>query len=237
MQSPLLAHTAGTGTDRFALQNPQLLRVTLDGRSEVLARTGAMVAHVGKVDFTGWTPPSGNRRGNRNGGGNAGNRQRDAGALDLMRCTGTGTVYLANLAQHLHVLQLSQERLVVTNSYVLALDTTLDWHTVAIENGDRIAGVGSRCLEVSGTGGLVLMTSGRPLVMPVEPGRYVYGDADAVVGWSSGLEVQLQAQSTNTEAWRRRGTATEGWELAFTGSGFVIVQPSELLPPQRVPRG
>ena len=238
MQSPLLAHTAGTGTDRFALQNPQLLRVTLDGRSEVLARSGAMVAHVGRVDFTGWTPPSGNsRRGGSGNGRQGANRRRDAGVLDLMRCSGTGTVYLANLAQHLHVLQLNQERLVVTNSYVLALDTTLDWHTVAIENGDRIAGVGSRCLEVSGTGGLVLMTSGRPLVMPVEPGRYVYGDADAVVGWSSGLEVQLQAQSTNTEAWRRRGTATEGWELAFTGRGYVVVQPSELLPPQRVPRG
>ncbi|WP_431680350.1 AIM24 family protein [Kitasatospora sp. KL5] len=230
MQSPLLSHTAGTGTDRFALQNPQLLRVTLDGRSEVLARSGAMVAHVGRLDFTGWTPPSGGRRANNN-------RRRDAGVLDLMRCSGTGTVYLANLAQHLHVLKLDQERLVVTNSYVLALDTTLDWHTVAIENGDRIAGVGSRCLEFSGSGSLVLMTSGRPLVLPVEPGSYVYGDADAVVGWSSGLDVQLQAQSSNTEAWRRRGTATEGWELAFTGRGYVVVQPSELLPPQRVPRG
>ncbi|GJF29938.1 hypothetical protein KNE206_26380 [Kitasatospora sp. NE20-6] len=227
MQSPLLAHTAGTGTDRFALQNPQMLRVSLDGQSKVLARSGAMVAHVGKVAFTSWSPQTGNRRGPR----------RDAGVLDMMSCSGTGTVYLANLAQHLHVLSLRDERLVVTNSYVLALDTSLAWHTVAIENGDRIAGVGSRCLEFSGTGSLVLMTSGRPLVLPVEPGRYVYGDADAVVGWSSGLEVQLQAQSSNTEAWRRRGTATEGWELAFTGRGHVIVQPSELLPPRRVPRG
>ncbi|WP_405011672.1 AIM24 family protein [Kitasatospora sp. NBC_01539] len=227
MQSPLLAHTAGTGTDRFALQNPQMLRVSLDGQSKVLARSGAMVAHVGKVAFTSWSPQTGNRRGPR----------RDAGVLDMMSCSGTGTVYLANLAQHLHVLSLRDERLVVTNSYVLALDTSLAWHTVAIENGDRIAGVGSRCLEFSGSGSLVLMTSGRPLVLPVEPGRYVYGDADAVVGWSSGLEVQLQAQSSNTEAWRRRGTATEGWELAFTGRGHVIVQPSELLPPRRVPRG
>lgn len=227
MQSPLLAHTAVAGADRFALQNPQMLRVALDGRTDVLARSGAMVAHVGKVSFTGWTPPSQNRR----------NQRRDAGVLDLMRCSGTGTVYLASLAQHLHVLHLDQERLVVANSYVLALDSALSWQTVAIDNGDRVAGVGTRCLEFSGSGGLVLMTSGRPLVLPVEPGRYVYGDADAVVGWSSGLEVQLQAQSSNTEAWRRRGTATEGWEMAFTGRGHVIVQPSELLPPRRVPRG
>ncbi|MFJ9521718.1 AIM24 family protein [Kitasatospora sp. NPDC101801] len=227
MQSPLLAHTAGTSTDRFGLQNPQLLRVVLDGTSEVLARSGAMVAHVGRIAYAAWTPPSGNRR----------SRRREADVLDLMHCSGTGTAYLANLAQHLHVLALNGEKMVITNTYVLALDATLNWHAVAVENGDRIAGVGSRALEFSGTGSLVLMTSGRPLVLPVEPGQYVYGDADAVVGWSSGLEVQLQAQSSNTEAWRRRGTATEGWELSFTGQGYVIVQPNELLPPQRVPRG
>jgi uncharacterized protein (AIM24 family) len=228
VQSPLLAHTAGTGTDRFGLQNPQLLRIVLDGSSDVLARTGAMVAHVGKVSFAPWTP--GNSRQRRE-------RRQAADVLDLMRCSGTGTAYLANLAQHLHVLPLNGEPMVITNTYVLALDATLQWQAVSIENGDRIAGVGSRALEFTGTGNVVLMTSGRPLVLPVEPGKYVYGDADAVVGWSSGLEVQLMAQSSNTEAWRRRGTATEGWELSFTGQGYVIVQPSEMLPPQRVPRG
>lgn len=61
MQSSLLDHTALTGEDRFALQNPQLLRVVLDGRAEVLARSGAMVAHTGRVQFTASTPPG--RRG------------------------------------------------------------------------------------------------------------------------------------------------------------------------------
>ncbi|MGW6917468.1 AIM24 family protein [Kitasatospora sp. NPDC054939] len=227
MQSPLLSHTALTGDERFALQNPQLLRVALDGRAEVLARSGAMVAHTGRVQFTGWSPSGGRGRGNRQSG--------RPDALDLMRCSGTGTVYLANLAQHLHILDLQRERLTVTSSYVLAMDTGISWQVVNIEGGERITGVGTYSLELSGSGTLVVMTSGKPLVMPVEPGQYVYADADAVVGWSSALEVQLQAQSTNTEAWRRRGTATEGWELAFTGRGFVVVQPSELLPPQRVP--
>jgi len=225
VQSTLLDHTAHTGTERYVLQNPQLLRVLLDGGHDVLARTGAMVAHVGRVGFTSWAPSAGRNQ----------RRNQAPDVLDLMRCSGTGTVYLANLAQHLHVLPLAGEKLTVTSSYVLALDTTLHWRAVNIENGERISGVGTRSLEVSGTGTLVLMTSGRPLVMPVQPGQYVYGDADAVVGWSSGLEVQLQAQSSNTEAWRRRGTATEGWELAFTGSGYVIVQPSEQLPPRRIP--
>ncbi|WP_354642241.1 AIM24 family protein [Kitasatospora camelliae] len=230
MQSTLLSHTAVEGTDRYTLQNPQMLRVALNGRSEVLARSGAMVAHTGRMSFTGWRPPT-QQNNRRNQPGGQPRQARDV--LDLMRCSGTGTVYLANLAQHLHILDLSGEGLVVNSGYVLALDATLSWRAVNIENGERIAGVGGRSLEFTGSGHLVLMTSGRPLVMRVQPGQFVYGDADAVVGWSSGLEVQLQAQSSNTEAWRRRGTATEGWELAFTGEGYVLVQPSELLPPRR----
>ncbi|MEV0534226.1 AIM24 family protein [Kitasatospora sp. NPDC050463] len=238
MHSPLLDHTALAGEERFALQNPQLLRVALDGRAEVLARSGAMVAHTGRVQFTGWTEP-GRRSRNRQQPPHPPQQHRQARpqppALDLMRCAGTGTVYLANLAQHLHILELRRERLTITSSYVLALDTTIEWRAVDIEGGERISGVGRHSLELSGSGTLVVMTSGLPLVMPVRAGEYVYADADAVVGWSSALDVQLQAQSSNTEAWRRRGTATEGWELSFTGDGFVIVQPSELLPPQRVP--
>ncbi|WP_406193678.1 AIM24 family protein [Kitasatospora sp. NBC_01560] len=249
MHSSLLDHTALAGDERFALQNPQLLRVALDGRAEVLARSGAMVAHTGRVQFTGWTPPGRRGRGRANRPQQQGSHQQPgphqqwpgqpghqpAPALDLMRCAGTGTVYLANLAQHLHILELRRDRLTITSNYVLALDTTIDWQAVGIEGGERITGVGRNSLELSGSGTLVVMTSGRPLVMPVRAGEYVYADADAVVGWSSALEVQLQAQSANTEAWRRRGTATEGWELSFTGDGFVIVQPSELLPPQRLP--
>ncbi|MCG6499307.1 AIM24 family protein [Kitasatospora sp. A2-31] len=229
MHSPLLDHTALTGDERFALQNPQLLRVVLDGRAEVLARTGAMVAHTGRVRFTAWRPPRGQR--NQQGG-----PAQPPPAMDLMRCTGTGTVYLANLAQHLHVLDLRGDRLTITSAYVLAFDAGITWRTVAVEGGERISGIGNHSLELSGNGRLVVMTSGRPLVMPVRAGEYVYADADAVVGWSSALEVQLQAQSANTEAWRRHGTATEGWELSFTGDGFVLVQPSELRPPQRLPR-
>jgi uncharacterized protein (AIM24 family) len=227
VQSPLFGNTEALTEDRYSLQNPQLLRVRLDGSAEVLARTGSMVAHTGKVAFTGWTPPGGGRQSNR--------RREDPTALELMRCTGNGTVYLANLAQHLHILDLQSERLTVTSAYVLALDSSIGWRVVNVEGGRHITGVGSYSLELSGTGKLVLMTSGQPLVMRVQPGAYCFADADAVVAWSSALEVQLQAQSTNTEAWRRRGTATEGWEMSFIGTGYVVVQPSELLPPRRFP--
>ncbi|MFJ6212898.1 AIM24 family protein [Streptomyces sp. NPDC092296] len=224
MQSPLFGHTETQAVGRYALQNPQLLRVRVDGSGDVLARSGAMVAYTGKVAFTSWSPAGRrNRRGN------------DPTTLELMRCDGDGTVYLANLAQHLHILELQREQLTITSSYVLAMDSSLRWQVVGVQGGEHISGVGSRSLELTGSGTLVLMTSGQPLVMRVRPGAYCFADADAVVAWSSGLEVQLQAQSRNTEVWRRRGTATEGWEMAFSGTGYVVVQPSELLPPRRIP--
>ena len=42
----------------------------------------------------------------------------------------------------------------------------------------------------------------------------------------------MQAQTHSSGVWRRRGNTGEGWELSFMGSGFALVQPSELLPPQ-----
>ena len=70
--------------------------------------------------------------------------------------------------------------------------------------------------------------------MPARIGAY---DADAIVAWSTSLRVQMQAQTHSSGVWRRRGNTGEGWELSFMGSGFALVQPSELLPPQNAQIG
>jgi uncharacterized protein (AIM24 family) len=76
-----------------------------------------------------------------------------------------------------------------------------------------------------------------PLMMQVTPDKYVNCDADAIVAWSTGLRVQMQAQTHSSGVWRRRGNTGEGWELSFLGQGFALVQPSELLPPQNAAIG
>ena len=49
MRSELFGANLEAGTqDRFALQNPRLLRIGLDG--EVMARQGSMVAYQGQLD-------------------------------------------------------------------------------------------------------------------------------------------------------------------------------------------
>ena len=38
MQSPLFAHTEQQTQERYTVQNPQMLRVTLEGHDDILAR-------------------------------------------------------------------------------------------------------------------------------------------------------------------------------------------------------
>ncbi|MEV5375457.1 AIM24 family protein [Streptosporangium nondiastaticum] len=222
MQSPLFGFTEAQTQDRYALQNPQMLRVSLTGHDDVLARKGSMVAYQGLIEFDGEYQTRGQQH----------SRARTGEGLDLMRCSGQGTVYFANLAQHVHVVDVDRDGLTVDGAYVLALDSTLHWETIAVDSQYGISGTGSYQLNISGQGKVALMTSGQPLMLQVTPDRFVSADADAVIAWSTSLRVQMQAQTSSSGVWRRRGSTGEGWELNFAGNGYALVQPSELLPPQ-----
>ncbi|WP_175412218.1 AIM24 family protein [Streptomyces sp. TRM64462] len=227
MQSPLFGYTEQQSQDRYTVQNPQLLRVALTGHDDVLARKGAMVAYQGLMDFDGEYQTQSQRRA----------RAHTGEGLDLMRCSGQGTVYLANLAQYIHVVDVDQEGLTVDSSYVLALDSALHTEVIAVDSQYGISGSGKYQLNISGRGKVALMTSGQPLMMQVTPDKYVNVDADAIVAWSSSLRVQMQAQTHASNIRRRRGNTGEGWELNFLGQGFALVQPSEVMPPQNVQIG
>ncbi|AJF67179.1 AIM24 family protein [Streptomyces vietnamensis] len=227
MQSPLFNHAEQQSQERYVIQNPQLLRVSLTGQDDVLARKGAMVAYQGLIDFDGEYQTPNQRRA----------RARTGEGLDLMRCSGQGTVYFANLAQHVHIVEVEQDGLTVDSAYVLALDSTLHTEVIAVDSQYGVSGTGKYQLNISGRGKVALMTSGQPLMMQVTPEKYVSVDADAIVAWSTGLRVQMQAQTTNSSVMRRRGNTGEGWELSFLGQGFALVQPSEVMPPQNAAIG
>lgn len=222
MQSSLFAHTEQQTQERYTVQNPQLLRVALEGHDDILARKGAMVAYQGLVEFDAEYQSQGNQRAPAHTGE----------GLDLMRCHGQGTVYLANLAQYIHVVDVDQDGLTVDSSYVLALDSSLTHQVIAVDSQYGISGSGKYQLNITGRGKVALMTSGQPLMLQVTPDQYVNADADAIVAWSNGLRVQMQAQTHSSGVWRRRGNTGEGWELSFMGQGYALVQPSEMLPPQ-----
>lgn len=227
MQSPIFTYNEQQTQERWSLQNQQMLRVVLEGHDDVLARKGTMVAYQGLVEFDAEYQTNSQRR----------SRARTGEGLDLMRCHGQGTVYFANLAQRVHVVDVDQEGLTVDSSYVLAMDSSLHHEVIAVDSLYGISGSGKYQLNITGRGKVALMTSGMPLMMHVTPDRYVNCDADAIVAWSTGLRVQMQAQTHSSGVWRRRGSTGEGWELSFMGQGFILVQPSELLPPQNAQIG
>lgn len=222
MQSPLFSYTEQQSQERYSAQNPQLLRVVLTGHDDILARKGSMVAYQGLMEFDGEYRSSGNQRARAHAGE----------GLDLMRVSGQGTVYLANLAQYVHVVDVDRDGLTVDGGYVLAMDSSLHYEVLAVDSQYGVSGTGKYQLNITGTGKVVLMTSGQPLMLQVTPDKYVNADADAIVAWSTSLRVQMQAQTHSTGVWRRRGNTGEGWELSFLGQGFALVQPSEVLPPQ-----
>ncbi|MFD5638594.1 AIM24 family protein [Streptomyces sp. NPDC127077] len=227
MQSPLFGYNEQQTQDRYSLQNSQMLRIVLEGHDDILARKGTMVAYQGLVEFDAEYQNNSQHRA----------RAYTGEGLDLMRCHGQGTVYLANLGQHVHILDVDQDGLTVDSSYVLAMDSGLHHEVIAVDSQYGISGSGKYQLNITGRGKVALVTSGMPLMMQVTPDKYVNCDADAIVACSTGLRVQMQAQTHSSGVWRRRGNTGEGWELSFMGSGYALVQPSELLPPQNAAIG
>jgi uncharacterized protein (AIM24 family) len=223
-QNSLLANAEVQSNNKFTLQNGKMLKAVLgqqSGMTEFLARKGAMVAYQGAVNFDsqyqGW--------------GAHIMRSITGEGLNLMKVSGSGTVFLANQASDIHVLDLTGDGLTVDGNNVLAFESGLRWDIVRIDSQVQVAGAGSYNVELTGRGQVAVTTNGAPLVMRVTPQNYYFADADAVIAWSSNLQVQMQAAVTSSSVWRPRGNTGEGWQMQFSGEGLVVVQPAELMPP------
>jgi uncharacterized protein (AIM24 family) len=222
--SSLLSNPEVQTSERFALQNGKMLKVTLgqaSGMRECYARKGAMVCYQGQATFDtqyqGW--------------GEHFARGMTGEGMNLMKVAGNGTVFLANQAQDIHILDIVGDGLTIAGNNVLAFETSMRWNIVRIDTQVEISGVGNYQIELSGRGKVAITTTGAPLVMQVTPQNYYFADSDAVVAWSSSLDVQMQAQVTSSSVWRPRQSTGESWQMQFSGQGYAIVQPCELMPP------
>lgn len=222
--SSLLSNSEVAGTDKFVLQNGKMLKATLGQQTqmtEFFARKGAMIAYQGGINFDG----------QYQGWGAHIARQFTGEGLNLMRVSGSGTVFLANQAQDIHVLDLTGDALTVDGNNLLAFENSLRWDIVRIESQVQVAGAGGYNIELNGRGKCAITTTGAPLVMKVTPNNYYFADADAVIAWTSNLQVSMQAAVTSSSVWRPRGNTGESWQMQFSGEGLVVVQPAELMPP------
>lgn len=79
---------------------------------------------------------------------------------------------------------------------------------------------------ISGTGWVAITSRGTPIVVDCGRGEdETYVDPDALVAWSPNLKVKGK-RSFKASSLIGRGSG-EAFQMAFSGQGIVVVQPSE----------
>jgi uncharacterized protein (AIM24 family) len=201
---------------RFALQNSQMLRVSLGG--DVLSVKGAMVAYQGSVRF------------DHEKAGSVGKllkKMVTSEDMPLMRVSGEGEVFFANEAGYVYLIDLAGDGISVNGRNLLAFEASLTWDINRVKGAGMMAG-GLFNTTVSGTGTVALCTVGHPVVLDCSQ-QPTYVDVQACVAWSSTL-VPNVVSSMNMRSMLRGGSG-EAFQYAFHGPGFVVVQPHEWTPP------
>ena len=215
MQSTLDSFQETQSTESFTLQNSKLLKVSLD-QITIQAKLGSMVAYQGDVRFE------------HAGSGGMGRLLKKAVTGEgtrLMKVEGTGEVFLADQAQDVHLLKLENDRITCNGANVLAFDAGIDWDIKRVEGGVAGAMAGGLFnMELSGTGWVALVSDGPPVLLNTG-GAPTFADAQAAITWSSGVQTQVKVDA-NLKTLVGRGSG-ETVQMAFTGEGWVLVQPSE----------
>jgi uncharacterized protein (AIM24 family) len=198
----------------FTPQGPYALKVELSETS-VMARNGGMVAYQGDVRF-------------EHKGGGIGRMLKKAASgedLRLMKCTGSGELFLAHQAMLVHVLRLENESLTVNGKNILAFEDQIEWDVTRVKGGaaGMLAG-GLFNITMHGTGLVALCSDGQPIKLDVGEAP-TFGDPQAAIAWSGGVTTTLK---TDVQAKSLIGLGSgESIQLGFQGSGWVLIQPSE----------
>ncbi len=200
------------GEGRFALQNSQLLRVSLG--PDVLAVKGAMVAYQGQIRFD---------HEKAGGIGKLLKKVVTSEDMPLMRVSGTGEVFFANEAGYVYLIDLAGDGISVNGRNLLAFDASLEWDINRVKGAGVMAG-GLFNTTVTGTGTAALCTGGKPVVLDCSQ-QPTYVDVQAAVAWSSNLAPKV-VSSMNFKSMLRGGSG-EAFQYSFHGPGFVVVQPQE----------
>ena len=215
MQTTLGQYNEVESQQAFTLQNSKLLKVSLQGMT-VQSKLGAMVAYQGDVTFE------------HAGSGGMGRMLKKAvtgEGTQLMKITGTGEVFFADTAQDIHLIYLENDSITVNGPNLLAFDSTIDWDINRIQGGGAGAMAGGLFnMSLKGTGWVAILSDGPPVLLNVASAP-TFADAQAAVTWSSGVSVGLKTDFKMKNL-IGRGSG-ESLQLAFSGQGWVLVQPSE----------
>lgn len=204
-----------TGQDPFTLQNKKLLKVFLH-YGPIRARVGSMVAYQGDARFQALGA----------GGASKWLKQKMTGeGVPLMEVTGAGEVFLADAAKDIQVFYLENDTVSVNGANILAFSASIEADIERVSGG--VAGSVSGGLYntiLRGSGYVAVTTHGEPIVLDVASAP-TFGDGNAVVLWTGGVQMNLKTDVTYKD-FLGKGSG-EAIQMAFSGTGWVMVQPSE----------
>lgn len=208
-------YTETTGQDPFTKQNSKMLKVFLQ-YGPIKARLGSMVAYQGDATFS------------HAGSGGASKWIKKAvtgEGAPLMDVSGSGEVFLADQAQDIEIFYLDNDKISVNGSNVLAFSASIEWDIERVGSGTSgmMAG-GLFNMALHGTGYVAVLSDGPPISFDVAQGQ-TFADAQAVVLWTSGVNMSIKSD-INLKSLIGKGSG-ETIQMAFTGEGYVMVQPSE----------
>jgi uncharacterized protein (AIM24 family) len=214
MQTTLAQYQETQSTETFALQNSKLLKVSLGGQA-IRAKQGSMVAYQGDVTFE------------HAGSGGMSRMLKKAvtgEGQDLMKVTGTGEVFLADTAQDVHLLYLEGEKITVNGPNLLAFDADIDWNIERVQGAGGMMSGGLYNTSLQGTGWVAILSDGPPVLLDVAAAP-TFADAQAAITWSQGVSTSLKTDFKMKNLIGR--SSGETIQMAFSGQGWVLVQPSE----------
>ena len=208
-------HKENTSQDPFSLQNKKMLKIQM-GYGPVWARTGSMVAYQGDVRF----------QNTGSGGLDKWMKSKLTGeGVDMMQCTGTGELFVADLASEIQVMYLENDMISVNGANVLAFSSSIEWDIHRVQARGAMMTGGLYNVSLRGTGYVAVTTKGDPVALDVASAP-TFADAQAVVLWTAGVSMDIRVDTGGIKSMIRGGTG-ELLQMAFGGQGYVLVQPSE----------
>jgi uncharacterized protein (AIM24 family) len=182
----------------------------------IQAKLGSMVAYQGEVTF---------EHAGSGGMSRLIKKAMTGEGTSLMKMTGTGEVFLADTAQDVHLVYLEDDAITVNGRNLLAFDAGIDWDIQKVQGGSSAMMAGGLFnMALSGTGWVAILSDGPPVLLDVAQAP-TFADASAAITWSSGVQTAVR---TDFKMKNLIGKGSgESIQMAFTGRGWVLVQPSE----------
>jgi uncharacterized protein (AIM24 family) len=200
--------------EAFSLQNDKLLKVELS-ETTIQAKLGSMVAYQGEVKF---------EHAGSGGLSRMIKKTMTGEGARLMKMSGTGEVFLGVRAQEVHVLKLEDDGITVNGPNLLAFEAGINWDIKKVEGASGALAGGLFNLELQGSGWVALLTDGPPLLLDVgEPPTFA--DPHSAITWARGVKTSVKTDM-NLKTLIGRGSG-ESLQLGFTGTGWLLIQPSE----------